>query len=108
MAARVRAVWRALVGEESRVLDQAIGLTMYDPARYAELGRGASQRYLPSLLSLCPEHWSGRRKLEVSEMILAALRGFLIDWLTSGSTSGAETGFEALARALEREEATGH
>jgi hypothetical protein len=27
-------------GEESRVLDQAIGLMMYDPVRYAELGRG--------------------------------------------------------------------
>ena len=107
MAARVRAVWRALVGEESRVLDQAIGLTMYDPARYAELGRGASQRYLPSLLSLCPEHWSGRRKLEVSEMILAALRGFIVDWLVSGNTTGVEAGFEALDRALEREEAAG-
>ena len=47
LAARVRAVWPALVGEESRVLDQAIGLTMYDPAAYAELGRGASQQYLP-------------------------------------------------------------
>ena len=107
MAARVRAVWRALVGEESRVLDQAIGLTMYDPARYAELGRGASQRYLPSLLSLCPEHWSGQRKLEVSEMILAALRGFIVDWLVSGNTTGVEAGFEALDRALEREEAAG-
>jgi AcrR family transcriptional regulator len=107
MAARVRAVWRALVGEESRVLDQAIGLTMYDPARYAELGRGASQRYLPSLLSLCPEHWSGRRKLEVSEMILAALRGFIVEWLVSGNTTGVDAGFEALDRALEREEAAG-
>jgi AcrR family transcriptional regulator len=54
LAARIRAVWPALVGEESRVLDQAIGLMMYDPARYAELGRGASQQYLPSLLSLRP------------------------------------------------------
>ena len=107
MAARVRAVWRALAGEESRVLDQAIGLTMYDPARYAELGRGASQRYLPSLLSLCPERWSAQRKLEVSEMILAALRGFIVDWLVSGNTTGVEAGFEALARALEREEAAG-
>jgi len=42
LAARVRAVWPALVGEESRVLDQAIGLMMYDTARYAELGRGES------------------------------------------------------------------
>ena len=37
-------------------------------------------------------------------MILAALRGFLIDWLTSGNTTGVEAGFEALTRALEREE----
>jgi AcrR family transcriptional regulator len=107
LAARVRAIWPTLVGEESRVLDQAMGLAMYDPARHAELGRGASQQYLPSLLSLCPAHWSEQRKLEVSEMILAALRGFLIDQLVSGNTAGVEAGFEALGRALEREEAAG-
>lgn len=105
LAARVRALWPALLGEESRVLDQAIGLMMYDSARYAELGRGASQQYLPSLLSICPQDWSDQRKFEVAEMILAALRGFLIDRLTSGDTAGVEAGFEALVRALEREEA---
>ena len=105
LAARIRAVWPALLGEESRVLDQAIGLTMYDPVRYGELGRGASQQYLPALLSICPPQWPDQRKLEVSEMILATLRGFLIDWLTSGNATGAEAGFEALTRALEREEA---
>lgn len=105
LAARVRAVWPALVGEESRVLDQAIGLMMYDPTRYAELGRGASQQYLPSLLSICPQDWSDQRKLEVAEMILAVLRGFLIDRLASGDTAGVEAGFEALVRALDREEA---
>jgi len=107
LAARVRAIWPALLGEESRVLDQAIGLTMYDPGRHAELGRGASQQYLPSLLSICPEHWSEQRKLGVSEMILAALRGFLIDRLVSADNAGAEAGLEALCRALEREEAAG-
>jgi AcrR family transcriptional regulator len=105
LAARIRAVWPALVGEESRVLDQAIGLMMYDTDRYAELGRGASQQYLPTLLALCPEDWSGPRKLEVAELILAALRGFLIDRLSSGNITGVEAGFEALARALDREEA---
>jgi AcrR family transcriptional regulator len=105
LATRVRAVWPALVGEESRVLDQAIGLMMYDPARYAELGRGASQQYLPSLLSLCPPDWSDQRRLEVSEMILAVLRGFLIDRMASGDTAGVEAGFRALVRALDREEA---
>ena len=108
LAARVRAVWRALVGEESRVLDQAIGLMMYDSERYAGLGQGASQQYMPSLLSICPPDWPEQRKLEVSELILAALRGFLIDQLTSGSSAGAEAGFEALARALDREEASGN
>jgi AcrR family transcriptional regulator len=105
VAARVRAVWPALVGEESRVLDQAIGLMMYDPVRYAELGRGASQQYLPTLLSFCPPEWPEQRKYEVAELILAALRGFLIDRLTSADTAGVEAGFEALARALDREEA---
>ena len=105
LAARVRAVWPALVGEESRVLDQAMGLVMYDPDRYAGLGRGASQQYMPGLLSLCPPDWSEQRKIEVAEMILAALRGFLIDLLTSGNTAGAEAGLVALTRALDREEA---
>jgi AcrR family transcriptional regulator len=103
----VRAVWPVLVGEEARVLDQAIGLAMYDSDRYAELGRGASQQYLPTLLSACPEHWPDRRRLEVAEMVLATLRGFLVDARTSGDTAGISAGFEALARALEREEAAG-
>jgi AcrR family transcriptional regulator len=107
LAVRVRAVWRALVGEESRVLDQAIGLMMYDTERYAGLGLGASQLYLPALLSICPPDWPEQRKLEVSELIMAALRGFLIDLLTSGNSDGMEAGFEALVRALDREEAAG-
>jgi AcrR family transcriptional regulator len=107
LAAQVRAAWSALLGEESRVLDQAIGLMMYDSVRYAELGRGASQQYMPTLLSVCPPDWSEQRKLEVSEMILAVLRGFLIDLLTSGNDEGVKAGFEALTRALDREEAVG-
>ncbi|MFC1432079.1 TetR/AcrR family transcriptional regulator [Streptacidiphilus sp. N1-3] len=101
----VRVVWPVLVGAEARVLDQAIGLAMYDSERYAELGRGASQQYLPYLLSVCPEHWSDRRKLEVAEMILATLRGFLVDSRTSGDAEGVAAGFDALVRALDREEA---
>jgi AcrR family transcriptional regulator len=105
LAARVRAVWPILVGAEGQVLDQAIGLAMYDPGRYAELGREASKQYLPSLLSICPVAWSDRRKLEVAHMILAVLRGFLVDRRTSGDTAGVAAGFEALVRALDREEA---
>jgi AcrR family transcriptional regulator len=107
LAAWVRAIWPILVGEEARVLDQAIGLAIYDPDRYGVLGREASQQYLPSLLSVCPADWSDRHKLEVAEMILAVLRGFLVDARTSGDTAGIAAGFEALARALEREEAAG-
>ena len=105
LADRVRAVWPVLVAEESPVLEQAMGLTMYDPGRYAELGREASKQYLPGLLSLCPPEWPDRRKVEVAEMILAALRGFLVDYRVSGDAAGAGAGFEALARALDREEA---
>ena len=105
LSARVRDLWPALVTEEGHVLDQAIGLSMYDPARYAKLGHGASQQYLPALLSLLPQTWPERRRLEVAELVLAALRGFLIDRLTSGSTDGVDAGLDALARALDREEA---
>ncbi|MFF3261963.1 TetR/AcrR family transcriptional regulator [Streptomyces sp. NPDC002932] len=104
----VRAIWPILLSDdEAAVLDQAIGLAMYDSGRYAALGREASQQYLPTLLAVCPEHWSGQRKLEVAEMVLATLRGFLVDARTSGDTAGVAAGFEALVRALEREEAAG-
>ena len=104
---RVRAVWASLASEQSRALDQAIGLTMYDPARYARLGQTASERYVPSLMSICPPAWPDRRKREVAEMIMATLRGFIVEWLTSGNTAGVDAGFEALTRALKREEAAG-
>jgi AcrR family transcriptional regulator len=105
---RVRAAWQSLRDEESelrRVLDQAMGLAMYDPGRYAALGRGASQQYLPTLVSFCPAQWPEQRKFEVASMILATLRGFLVDLLTSSDGDGAAAGFEALLRAVEREEA---
>ncbi|NUW45154.1 TetR/AcrR family transcriptional regulator [Nonomuraea rhodomycinica] len=107
LADRVRAMWSMLSGDEPglRVLDEAIGLAMYDPGRFGWLGREASQLYLPSLVSLCPVDWSDRRKLEVAEMILGALRGFLVESRTSGDAAGIAAGFEALVRALEREEA---
>jgi hypothetical protein len=102
----VRAVWPILIGgDESRMLDQAIGLTLYDSARYAELSRDASRQYLPGLLSLCPQDWPDQRKLEVAEMIMATLRGFVVDWRTSGDSAGINAGLEALVRALDREEA---
>jgi AcrR family transcriptional regulator len=106
LAERVRAIWPILAeSAESPVLDQAIGLSMYDPGRYADLSRGASRLYLPTLLSLCPDQWSDRRKLEVAEMILGVLRGFLVDMRTSGDEPGIAAGFAALSRALDREEA---
>jgi len=105
LAARVSAMWPILVGEEDRVLGQAIGLAMYDPDRYGALGRDASKQYLPTLFAICPEHWADRRKLAVAHMILAVLRGFLMEARTSGESDGVDAGFEALIRALEREEA---
>jgi len=104
LADRVRSMWPTLIGEESWVLDQAIGLAMYDAPRYADLARTASRQYMPTLLSLCPESWSEQRRQEVAELILATLRGFLIEWRTSGDAAGIEAGLAALTRALEREE----
>jgi AcrR family transcriptional regulator len=105
LAGRVRAVWPILVAEESPVLEQAMGLAMYDSGRYAELGREAATQYLPGLVSLCPPDWPEHRKTEVAEMIMAALRGFLVDWRISGDAARIRAGLDALARALDREEA---
>ncbi len=106
LAERVRALWPVLTGAGSGVLDQAIGLAMYDPCRHADLGRDASQQYLPALMSICPAAWSTARRCEVAEMVLATLRGFLVDWrLSGGDRASVNAGFEALGRALDREEA---
>ena len=105
LADRVRAIWPVLAAEEQRVLDEAIGLALYDPARHGDLGRESSRQYLPALMSLCPAHWPGPRKLELAQLILAAFRGFLIELRTSGDAAGVAAGLEAFLRALEREEA---
>jgi AcrR family transcriptional regulator len=105
LSGRVRALWPVLVGEEADVLDQAIGLSIYDPARYGDLSREATKQYLPALLSICPDDWPDQRKREVAEMVLATLRGFVLRRRTTGETDGTRAGFEALSRALDREEA---
>jgi AcrR family transcriptional regulator len=108
LAARIRVVWRSVRDEERGLrglIDQAMGMAMYDPDRYGDLVREATLQYLPALLSFCPDRWPQQRKLEVAHMILATLRGFLLDRLTSPDPSGVEAGLQALLRALEREEA---
>ena len=105
LAGRVRAVWSAIMGAEFRVLGQSVGLNMYDPERYAGLGVQASEQYMTALLTICPADWSPQRKREVSEMIMAVLRGYTVEYLTSGDSAAVEAGFAALDRALEREEA---
>ncbi|HEX6446722.1 MAG TPA: hypothetical protein VF053_16635 [Streptosporangiales bacterium] len=107
LASRVRALWPALADDASglRVIDQAIGLAMYDPERYAHLAREASAQYRPALLAMCPEEWPDRRKREIVELILATMRGFLMEWRTSHDTAAIEAGLAALTRALKREEA---
>ena len=103
LAAFVRTVWPTLVAEDSglrRVLDQAMGLSMYDPERHGDLGREASGQYLPLLMAVCPAGWSPERKRGVAAMVLATLRGFLLERLV-GDVASAEAGFEELVRTLE-------
>jgi AcrR family transcriptional regulator len=107
LATRISAVWPVLMADDSglRVIDQAIGLAMYDPERYAHLARAASDQYRAPLAALCPPTWPERRKQEVGELVLAAMRGFLMEWRTTRDASGVDAGLAALLRALEREEA---
>jgi AcrR family transcriptional regulator len=106
LADRVRAIWPVLADDATglRVIDQSIGLAMYDPEHYRHLARDAAEQYIPPLESLCPPDWTARRKREVAELVLATLRGFLVEWRTNRETDRIEAGLAALIRALEREE----
>ncbi|WP_327001664.1 hypothetical protein OHA72_42055 [Dactylosporangium sp. NBC_01737] len=107
LASRIQALWPVLVDPRSghRVLEQSTGLAMYDPARYSKFGREATEQYLPPLLALCPPQWSDRRRREVAELILATLRGLLLNRVIGADPASVEAGLTALLRALEREEA---
>ncbi|AKU19140.1 TetR/AcrR family transcriptional regulator [Luteipulveratus mongoliensis] len=109
LAARIESVWPVLMDDASglRVIDQAIGLAMYDPQRYAHLAKDASDQYLAPLRSMCPKGWSEARAREVIEMVLATIRGFLMEWRTTGDSERIQAGLAALLRALEREESAG-
>ena len=100
---RVRALWPVLIGAEDAALEQATGLAMYDPRRYARLADGASEEYVSALRDICPAEWTERRKQEVAALILAALRGLLLARRTSGQERDADAGLAALERALARE-----
>jgi AcrR family transcriptional regulator len=107
LAERVRALWPVLTGDEDAALEQAIGLAMYDPRRYARLAADASEEYLRALHEICPAEWSAQRKHEVSALVLAALRGLLLARRTSGDELDAAAGLAALERALARETEAG-
>lgn len=109
LASRVEALWPVLVDPRAghRVLEQSTGLAMYDPARYAKFGREATEQYLPPLLALCPPDWTDRRRREVAGLILATLRGLLLNRVIGADPADVEAGLAALLRALEREEAAG-
>lgn len=100
---RVRGLWPVLIGQEDAALEQAMGLAMYNPRRYARLAAGASEDYLSALRAICPAGWTERRRQEVAELVLAALRGLLLDRRTSNLERDAGAGLAALERALAHE-----
>lgn len=104
---RVRALWPVLIGPQDAPLEQAMGLAMYDPTRYARLAADGSAEYLRALRALCPEGWSEQRKQEVANLVLAAMRGLLLARRTSGNEQDSAAGLAALERALAREIAAG-
>jgi AcrR family transcriptional regulator len=106
---RVRAMWPVLMKDATgvRVIDQAIGLAMYDPQRYAHLANDATALYRGPLKTVCPSGWTEQRKDEVVDLILATMRGFLMEWQTTRSVVRIDPALTALVRSLEREETTG-
>jgi AcrR family transcriptional regulator len=109
LADRVRAVWPVLMDDAAgvRVIDQAMGLAMYEPGRYAHLTADAYPQYLAAIMSWCPPHWTDRRKREVATLVVATLRGCIAEWRITRDMTHITPALDALARALEREEKAG-
>lgn len=98
----VRVAWNELLdeGRGPRVLDQATGLSLYDPDRYAALGRAATEQYLPALVAACPTDWPNEQRQATAGMVLATLRGLLLDALTSGNPHRANASLDAFLHLL--------
>jgi AcrR family transcriptional regulator len=108
LAGRVSAIWPVIAADSGvRALDQAVGLALFDPDRYAALARESSSQYLPAFLSLCPADWPEQRKREVAELLIASFRGLLVGWLTNGDDVGLQAALRALVRMVAREDHAG-
>lgn len=109
LAGSVRAAWPVLMDDTAgvRVIDQAMGLAMYDPDRYAHLTAQAYPQYTAGIMSLCPPHWTERRKREVATLIVATLRGCIAEWRITRDMTHITPALDALARALDHEERAG-
>lgn len=107
LAAKLPAIWDAVSADEARVLDEAMGLAMFDPDRYGHFAIDATEQYIPALLDICPPSWSKQRKLEVAHLILATMRGMLVNRLTDDRDPGTAAALAALTRAVRREEQHG-
>ena len=87
-----------------RVIDQAMGLAMYEPGRYAHLTAEAYPQYMAVLMSWCPPHWTDQRKREVATLVVATLRGCIAEWRITRDMTHIAPALDALVRALDREE----
>ena len=103
---RVRAIWPVLMDDATgvRVIDQAMGLAMYEPGRYAHLTAEAYPQYMALLMSWCPPHWTDQRKREVATLVVATLRGCIAEWRITRDMTHIAPALDALVRALDREE----
>jgi hypothetical protein len=109
LADRVRAVWPVLMDDDAgvRVIDQAMGLAMYEPGRYGHLTAEAYPQYTEGIMSWCPPHWTEQRKREVATLVVATLRGCIAEWRITRDMKHITPALDALARALSREEKEG-
>jgi len=57
------------------------------------------------LVSVCPEGWSDQRRQATAGIVLATLRGLLLDLLTSSDEARARASLNAFLTLLERTDA---
>jgi transcriptional regulator with XRE-family HTH domain len=80
--------WRAMVDDQAsaRALLEGLAMAVADPD-YQPIAVDAIEQYLPFLEMPLPQDWTNERRRHVASVLLAVLRGMMLDQLATGDSA---------------------
>jgi hypothetical protein len=98
-ARALRRLWEYLLAaeDESRLLFQGLGLSLADPAGHGDSGREAVRQFLGPVAAALPADWDARRRDQAATLVVAVVRGLLLDRLATGEADRVDGAFERFA-----------